>query len=169
MLLADFADPTETARWRSVGDIVMGGQSASTMLAGDRIGVFAGTVSLASGGGFASVRRRDHRVDLSAYDHIALWLRGDGHRYKLNLRDASAFDGVVYQAPFETQPGICQVVRMELATFAPRYRGRPASGTLDPTRVCSLGLLIADRQAGPFRLELSTIEARRALERSQSE
>ncbi len=159
MLLADFSDPNEAARWLPTDDVVMGGRSSSTMLAGDQVGVFAGNLSLERGGGFASVRRREQLVDLSDYDAIELRMRGDGKRYKFNLRTSNDFDGVVYQAAFETQPGTWMTARLALAAFAPRFRGRPVPGSLDLTLVSSLGLLISDRQAGPFRLELSAITA----------
>jgi monofunctional biosynthetic peptidoglycan transglycosylase len=159
MLLADFRDPDEAARWRSTDDVVMGGHSSSTMRAGDEVGIFAGELSLESGGGFASVRRRDQLVDLSAYNAIELRVRGDGRRYKLNLRTSDRFDGVAYQAAFETQPGTWLTAKLALADFAPRFHGHPAAGTLDGARVSSLGLLISDRQAGTFRLELSSIAA----------
>ncbi len=159
ILLADFHDPEEAARWRSTDDVVMGGQSSSAMLAGDGVGLFTGELSLESGGGFASVRRREQVVDLSACDAIELHVRGDGKRYKLNLRTSDGFDGVVYQAAFETQPGTWLTAELPLADFAPRFRGRPASGMLDRAHVSSLGLLISDRQAGPFLLEVETIAA----------
>ena len=159
MLLADFHDPNEAPRWRPTDDVVMGGQSSSAMLAGDGVGIFAGELSLERGGGFASVRRTDEAIDLSARDTIELHVRGDGKRYKLNLRTSDSFDGVVYQAAFETQPGTWLTAELSLADFAPRFRGQPASGMLDRAHVSSLGLLISDRQAGPFRLELTSIAA----------
>jgi len=159
MRLADFSDPAEAARWRPTDDVVMGGRSSSAMQAGDGLGVFAGELSLERGGGFASVRRRDQLVDLSACDAIELRVRGDGKRYKLNLRASDDFDGVVFQVAFETEVGTWQTSRLVLASFAPRFRGRPVPGTLDLARVSSLGLLISDGQAGPFRLELATITA----------
>lgn len=158
ILLADFQDPGEVARWWSIDDTVMGGRSSSAVHPGDRSGIFAGLLSLQSGGGFASVRRRDQPVDLSSCDLIELVVRGDGRRYKLNLRLSE--DGVVYQADFETQPGAWTTAALELASFVPRWRGRPAAGALDRRRVKSLGLLISDRQEGPFRLELASIAAR---------
>lgn len=159
MILADFSYPVEAARWRSTDDVVMGGRSSSGMRAGDGIGMFAGELSLERGGGFASVRRHDQPVDLSASDAIELRVRGDGKRYKLNLRTSGDLDGVVYQAAFDTGAGTWQTVRLTLASFAPRFRGRPVPGTLDPTHVSSLGLLISDGQAGPFRLEVASITA----------
>jgi NADH dehydrogenase [ubiquinone] 1 alpha subcomplex assembly factor 1 len=159
MLLADFRDPNEAARWRATDDVVMGGVSSSAMLAGDGTGIFCGELSLERGGGFASVRHRKEVVDLSAYDAVELRVRGDGKRYKLNLRVSDSIDGVVYQAAFETQAGTWMTAELPLAEFAPRFRGRHASGTLDRAHVSSLGLLISDRQVGPFRLELSSIAA----------
>ena len=159
MLLADFHDADEAARWRPTDDVVMGGQSSSTMRAGEGVGIFAGELSLERGGGFASVRRREQVVDLSACDAIVLRVRGDGKRYKLNLRTSDGFDGVVYQAAFETQPGAWLTAELPLADFAPRFRGRPTPGMLDRAHVSSFGLLISDRQTGPFRLEVQTIAA----------
>ncbi len=159
MLLADFRDVNESACWRPTDDVVMGGQSSSAMLAGAGVGVFAGELSLRGGGGFASVRRQEQIMDLSLCDVIELYVRGDGKTYKLNLRTSSRFDGVVYQAPFATESGTWLTARLPLAAFEPRFRGRRAAGTLEPANVSSLGLLISDKQAGPFRLELSTIVA----------
>lgn len=167
MLLADFHDVDEAARWRPTDDVLMGGQSSSAMLAGDGVGIFAGELSLESGGGFASVRRREQVVDLSACDAIELHVRGDGKRYKLSLRTSGVFDGVVYQAAFDTQPGTWLTAELSIADFAPRFRGRPASGMLDRAHVSSVGLVISDRQAGPFRLELTSIAARSKPRRTQ--
>jgi len=159
MLLADFRDADEAARWRPTDDVVMGGVSSSAMLSGDGAGIFCGELSLERGGGFASVRRREEVVALSAYDAVELRVRGDGKRYKLNLRVSDSPDGVVYQAAFETQAGRWMTAELPLVTFMPRFRGRPATGTLDRAHVSSLGLLISDRQVGPFRLEVSSIAA----------
>jgi len=159
MLLADFHDADEATSWRPTDDVVMGGVSSSAMLAGVGAGVFCGELSLERGGGFASVRRRNEVVDLSAYDAVELRVRGDGKRYKLNLRVSDSPDGVVYQAAFETQAGTWTTAKLPLAGFVPRFRGRPAPGTLDSAHVSSLGLLISDRQVGPFRLEVSSIAA----------
>ncbi len=159
ILLADFRDPSEAARWRATDDVVMGGRSASALRAGDGVGIFTGHLSLEGGGGFASVRRIDQAIDLTSCEAIVLAVCGDGRRYKLNLRTSESFDGLVYQAAFATSPGTWQTVELALTDFAPRFRGRPAAGALDPARVRSLGLLVSDRQAGPFRLELSSITA----------
>ena len=50
------------------------------------------------------------------------------------------------------------------SAFEPVFRGRrvPDHPPLDPAEVKTLGLLIADKQAGPFRLELEWISGYRA-------
>jgi monofunctional biosynthetic peptidoglycan transglycosylase len=159
MKLVDFTDSREASRWRPIDDVVMGGQSASSVTGEGQTGVFSGAVSLARGGGFASVRRQNQVFDLSGFEVLLVRARGDGRRYKLNLRCSERFDGVVFQAPFDTMPGDWQSIQLPLEGFEPRYRGRPAAGTLDLAHVVSVGLVIADRQAGPFRLEVASIAA----------
>jgi hypothetical protein len=48
-----------------------------------------------------------------------------------------------------------------LGEFRPSFRGRavPDAPPLDPARVRQVGLLIADRQAGPFALAMRSFAA----------
>jgi hypothetical protein len=159
--LFDFSRPADASPFQPIDDVVMGGRSSSR-LAPDPAGfaVFEGLVSLEDGGGFASVRSAPRPTDLSAYSGVALRVRGDGRRYKLNVRTDAAFDGVTWQAPFHPAPGVWTEVALPFAAFEPRFRGRPvAAGALDPARVHTFGLLVSDGQAGPFRLELAWIRA----------
>ena len=86
-------------------------------------------------------------------------IAGDGKRYKLNVRLDDAFDGVTYQAAFETPVGAWTQVRLPLSAFLPTFRGRavPGAPALDPALVRHIGLVIADRQAGPFALDIRRI------------
>ena len=100
-----FESADSVADWSAIDDTVMGGVSSSR-LRHDPAGhaVFEGVVSLERNGGFASVRSRP--LDLAAPGTVSyvLEVRGDGKRYKLNLRTDDAFDGVSYQAAFEAPP-----------------------------------------------------------------
>jgi len=158
MKIIDFAaDPIP---WRTIDDVVMGGVSSSRMVVEDGVAVFSGRVSLDNNGGFASARSADQHHDLSACNGVRLKVRGDGKRYALRLRTLDARDGVSYLMRFETEVGEWQEIVLPFAGFVPSFRGRVVEGhpPVDPARVCGLGLLIADRQAGPFRLELAWIE-----------
>ncbi len=157
-----FDQPEGTAGWFAIDDGVMGGQSRSS-LRHDAAGhaVFAGNVSLANGGGFASVRSRAQ--DLAAPGAVAyvLTVRGDGKRYKLAVRCDDHIDGISHQATFVAPSGAFTEVRLPLADFVATLRGRSvaAAPALDPTRVRQAGLLIAERQAGPFALALRSLRA----------
>ena len=157
----------ETAAWRSVNDVVMGGRSASRLSAtDDGTGRFEGTVSLENNGGFASVRRMVGPVDLGDFAGLALRVRGDGRRYRLRLRTDERYDGIAWQARFDAPSDAWTVVTLPFGEFAPSYRGRRpvGAGPLDTRHVTQLGLMIADRQAGDFKLEIDWIRAVRAIE-----
>lgn len=156
----DFARPGAAAAWLAVDDVVMGGRSASRLEAHPAgTALFVGVLSLEDGGGFGSVRSPSREWGFGGAQGIVLRVRSDGQRYKLGLRTTDAFDTLVHQAEFQVPAGAWQEVRLPWSAFQPRWRGRAVSQAepLAPERVRSLGLLIADRQAGPFRLELAWI------------
>ncbi len=84
-----------------------------------------------------------------------------GHTYKLNLRTDSNLDGINYQAVFTPAPGLWTQTVLPLAAFEPSFRGRFVHGAppLKPEAVRQVGLMISDKQVGPFRLMVKTIEA----------
>ncbi len=161
-ILIHFGEPGGLAGWQSVDDVVMGGMSASR-LRHDPAGhaVFEGVVSLARGGGFASVRCAPRDLSAPGIAAYVLSVRGDGRRYKLGLRTDDAFDGIQYQAGIEAPAGEWSLVRLSCADFRPTFRGRlqPGAPPLDPARVRQAGFLIADRQAGPFALAVRWVRA----------
>ena len=167
-----FDRPESVATWSAIDDRVMGGVSRST-LRFDPAGhaVFAGLVSADNNGGFASVRsavvhRASGEFDPEAFDAIELDVRGDGRRYKLNLRTDRGFDGVNYQAAFAPPAGQWATLRLSLDVFQPSWRGRavPDAPPLRSARIEQVGLMIADRQFGAFELAIGSIWAQRAGE-----
>ncbi len=159
-ILYDFTRP-DACPWFAIDDVVMGGVSRSTMRVENGRAVFTGVVSLDHGGGFASVRSHSALWDLRDYTGIELTLRGDGRRYKLRLKTDPGFDGVNWETAFVTDAGVRQKICFPFGDLVPVYRGKPVSGTppFDPGRVATFGLLISDRQSGPFRLELEAVAA----------
>jgi hypothetical protein len=161
MLVADFGD-SNSGLWRAINDGVMGGLSQSGMSVTESgIGVFAGHVSLENNGGFASVRTSLGDTDLSAFSGLALRVKGDGRRYRLRLRTDNRFDGVAYQATFETSREGWQVVELPFDAFLPTYRGRTLRDVppLNTAAIYQLGFMIADKQEGRFRLEIDWVRA----------
>ncbi len=155
-----FDTPGSGAGWLAIDDRVMGGVSQSR-LRYDPEGhaVFEGVVSLERNGGFASVRSQAGALGTPRASTYVLEVRGDGKRYKLALRTDDGFDGVSYQADFDPPAGRWASVHLAVADFRPTFRGREVQTAtpFDPAALRQVGLLIADRQAGPFALSVRCI------------
>jgi NADH dehydrogenase [ubiquinone] 1 alpha subcomplex assembly factor 1 len=157
-----FDTPDAIAGWSAIDDRVMGGRSHSALRHDPAsCASFAGEVSLADGGGFASVRSAPQDLGAPGAGAYALDVCGDGKRYKLALRTDDAFDGVNYQAAFVAPAAAFMTIRLPLSAFVAAFRGRAHASAppLDPARVRQVGLVIADGQAGPFELKLRAIRA----------
>ncbi len=152
--------PSSQARfgWEIVNDGVMGGLSKGSLAFTDSgTLVFSGTLSLANGGGFSSVRSSEVPHDLSKATGISLRVRGDGRTYMLRLTtDAQARNRrIAFMAPFPTAPGGWSEVRIPFSLFKGTLRGEPVpSATLHPARIETFGFQIADGKEGPFELEV---------------
>lgn len=161
VLLLDFQHPQTVEGWQPVDDRVMGGVSSSAFtLHPEGFAVFAGVVSLDNGGGFASVRHPHLLLGDLTTEAYRFRVRGDGKRYKLNLRTDAEFDGVNHQAIFQPPAERWVDIVLPLSMFSPRLRGRavPGAPSLAPGRVQQVGWMVGDRQAGDFRLEIQSIQ-----------
>ena len=159
--LIDFSRDKEL-EWFIVNDGVMGGRSRSNLRVTDEgTGLFAGVLSLENGGGFASVRLVMGSTDLSRYAGLELEVRGDGRMYQLRLRTDDRFDGVAYRALFDTREGEWLTVHLPFDDFQPVFRGQVLEDRdpLDPAAVHQVALMLADKQAGPFSLEVRRLSA----------
>ncbi len=156
-ILFDFADPSEVDAWRAIDDRVMGGLSQSR-LRRDSQGhaVFEGEVSLKRNGGFASVRSAPGERGQPDARACLIELRGEAKQFKLSLFTDDGFDSLNYQTSFAPTGNVWQTLDLPLAAFSATFRGRgvPGAPALDPSRIRQVGLLIAERQAGPFVLDI---------------
>ncbi|MEI6499550.1 MAG: CIA30 family protein [Armatimonadota bacterium] len=154
-MLFDFGETGDA--WTAVNDSVMGGVSQGSLRPTDHgTALFSGVLSIENNGGFSSVHSKTGTYDLSRFKGITIRCLGDGKRYKLSLRTDTSFDGVMYQANFDTPKDEWLEVSLPFGDFIPTHHGRvvESAGPLDSSRIRSLGVLIADGQAGPFRLEI---------------
>jgi len=164
--LFDFQAATDSPTWEVVNDDVMGGVSTSQFqVLTNGCAVFSGTVRLENNGGFASVRSAPVRENLAGLTTFVLRVRGDGRRYKFSVRTGAGFDTPLYQCSFTTKQGEWDERRLAFSDFVPTFRGRVLTDVppLKPASVNSVGFLIADKQAGLFRLEIGWIKASPAI------
>jgi hypothetical protein len=67
---------------------------------------------------------------------------------------------VSYWADFDTQAGTWSTVDIPFSQFIPRFRGMVLDGPeLDPGQIRDMGLMIYDKQDGPFELRLASVRA----------
>jgi monofunctional biosynthetic peptidoglycan transglycosylase len=160
-IVVDFREETSDS-WRAINDGVMGGLSQSGLsVTKGGVGVFSGHVSLANNGGFASIRSRRDTIDISEFDGLVVRVKGDGNRYRLRLRTDERYDGIAYQAKFDTTRDEWRVVEIPFDSFLPTYRGRTVRNAppLDTTRISQIGFMIADKQEGSFRIDIEWVRA----------
>ena len=154
-MIFTFDNPQDGEPWGAVNDNVMGGVSDGRVRMTDRGTLeFFGSISLENNGGFASIRSRRSDVDLSGYDGLLVRVRGDGKRYDFNLRTNVRIMAGSYRAKFETSADAWQEIYLPFGNFEPTSFGRVRNNlpALDPSKIRSFGLLISDKQAGPFAL-----------------
>ena len=152
----------DASAWQSVTDRVMGGVSVGqSEMTADGTLRFFGKVSLENNGGFASIRSLPKERDLSGYDGILMRIRGDGHRYALNVRTGHEVMAGAYRHKFDTAPGDWQQVFLPFTRFQLTSFGQVVSGAppLNTNKIRSVGFLISDEQAGPFELQVDWIMA----------
>ena len=163
-VLFDFTGSDAAKAWLNVNDGVMGGVSDGRFkMTDNKTMEFFGTLSLENNGGFASVRSRPTKVNLTAGDSIAARVRGDGREYSFNLYVPREVGRYSYRQTFETKKGEWIEVSLPVAKFVATFHGRVfPDQKLDPSKVNSVGFLLADKKAGPFKLEVDWIKVTKA-------
>lgn len=161
-VLFDFVDVSEAQRWLVVNDNVMGGVSkGEASPTEDSSLLFSGSISLENNGGFASIRSQPTDFDLGEFDGIRIRVKGDGRTYQFSLRRDRNLDGIAFRQEFESIENKWIEVELPFASFIPTFRGRTLTDVnpLDPADIRQLGFLIADKEAGPFKLIVDRIVA----------
>jgi monofunctional biosynthetic peptidoglycan transglycosylase len=160
-LLTDFTPASSDFGWYVVNDNVMGGRSEGDFEREEKRLFFAGRTNT-NGGGFSSIRTKPLELDLSNQTGIRLEVKGDGRRYTWRLTTNARWRGrqISYWADFETQDGAWSTVSIPFSDFIPQFRGYQLDGpVLDPAEITGMGLMIYDKQDGPFELELASVRA----------
>ncbi|CEM19552.1 unnamed protein product [Vitrella brassicaformis CCMP3155] len=170
--------------WGPLDDVVMGGVSESNIklepgAAEPNTGatvaaVFSGEVKTANFGGFVSVRTRkfDPPLDLSAYEGLRLRIKGDGSRYKMQIRDNAGWDSPSWGMGFDTVKDEWVTVDLPFSDFVQNFRNmktKDPSAKLKTNEIYSLQLMLSKFEfdgelnpsftPGKFRLVVQSMEA----------
>ncbi|MEO0016877.1 MAG: hypothetical protein RLZZ522_160 [Verrucomicrobiota bacterium] len=159
--LASFATDEAVNAWEAVNDGVMGGISKGGVRRTEEgTLLFSGELSLANNGGFSSIRTKPNSLGLTKDSVIVVKTRGDGRTYSIELRVAGQMRASSYRASLPTTAGQWQETRVSLGEFKPQAFGRALPfEAVNPAKVDSIGFTLADKNAGPFRLEIASVTA----------
>jgi monofunctional biosynthetic peptidoglycan transglycosylase len=163
--LFGFPGPDAAKEWQTVNDGVMGGVSDGRFKITDaKTMEFFGTLSLANNGGFASVRTKPKNLGIEEGDALVAKVRGDGREYMLNLYPNRQRVAYSYRAPMQTKKDQWIEVKIPLDTFEATSFGRIVTnaGAVKPAEINSIGIMLGDKKAGPFKLEIEWIKVERA-------
>ncbi len=159
--LFDFAGPEAAQQWQVVNDGVMGGVSDGRFrITPEDTLEFFGTLSLENNGGFASVRTKPADLDINAGDDLVIRVKGDGREYVLNLYTKSRRMAFSYRAPLPTVMNEWTEVAVPLEDFIPTSFGRRVQGLgpVEPSEITSIGFMLSDKKAGPFKMEVAWVK-----------
>ena len=156
---------TNADEWTIVNDTVMGGVSQATVTDHPKGGVvFSGVLSLDNNGGFTSTRTAAVPDDWSGVSAIAMQVQGDGRRYIATVRTNNrSMRRIYYRQAFDTDPEAATNVvlpldEFEAYTFGRRVPGAPSLREVT-TQIGSVGVMLADKQPGPFELRIDSLAA----------
>ncbi len=164
-ILFDFSGADSAKEWQTVNDGVMGGVSDGRFKITDaKTMEFFGTLSLANNGGFASVRTKPKNLGIEQGDALVAKVRGDGREYMLNLYPNRQRVAYSYRAAIQTKKDQWIEVKIPLDTFEATSFGRIVTnaGAVKPAEINSIGFMLGDKKAGPFKLEIEWIKVERA-------
>ena len=163
--LFEFSGVDSAKEWQTVNDGVMGGVSDGRFKITDaKTMEFFGTLSLANNGGFASVRTKPKNLGIEQGDTLVAKVRGDGREYMLNLYPNRQRVAYSYRAAMQTKKDQWIEVKIPLDTFEATSFGRIVTnaGAVKPAEINSIGFMLGDKKAGPFKLEIEWIKVERA-------
>ena len=153
-----FEDSSELRGWRTVLDGVMGGLSTGEIDLRDDALVFTGETSLRNNGGFSSIRCELPQGTFAEADAIKMRVRGDGRKWIVGTRKGTQMGGDSYWTRFNTEDGEWQTLTIPIKDMERHFFGQRLSGRITPEEVRGLEFYMYDKKAGPFSLEIDTIE-----------
>jgi NADH dehydrogenase [ubiquinone] 1 alpha subcomplex assembly factor 1 len=156
-LIFNFTKEANLSSWQVIDDGVMGGRSQGNFAINEEgNAVFEGTVSLDNYGGFSSVRHRLLEKDISKYTKVLLRIKGDGKKYQFRIKEKRR-DYYSYITTFQTT-NEWQTITLEMHQMYPAFRGRTLNmDNLKPNKIEEIAILIGNKKAEKFRLEIDSI------------
>ncbi len=154
----DLGTSQDMDRWYITNDGVMGGLSQGYLRENDSSLVFYGELSLENNGGFSRTQRRMENIDYSDFKGVRMRMRGDARTYTFTVESHSGSYGPSYQMKFKAE-GEWKEYFFPFEELSGSIRGRKTGKNFDnPEELRRIGILLADKEAGSFKLEIDWID-----------
>ena len=148
----------KTSAWGTVLDGVMGGLSTGEIEVRNGVMRFTGETSLRNNGGFSMARTLAGAGAFSGSDAIRMRVKGDGRTYILGARKGRD-SGESYWARFDTIDGEWVTVTIPISDMECHFFGQKRPGRITADEIRALEIYIYDKKAGPFEIEIESIDA----------
>lgn len=158
--IIDFSKKMNTLSVGVTNDGVMGGLSQGKIqMTKDKTLCFNGNLSLENNGGFSSLRIRGKKWNLKDWKGICIDVKGDGRRYGLRITTDQRYrrSNVSFTADFQTQKDTWTTLHIPFSAMKASWRGRQLDREFNPAEISGLGMILADKVAGKFNLEIRSI------------
>lgn len=145
-------------KWRITNDGVMGGLSNGVVSINAGNVMFSGVISTENNGGFSSTYMPIEQQP-KGLKAVEIKVTGDGNLYQLRFRRQYRGYAISYKLLFKSIRGETTSHQFNLADAQATFRGRPLPNapTLTSESITNIGLLIASKEALPFKLTLHQI------------
>ena len=159
--IIDFGNSSDSQKWTTVVDGVMGGKSTSDLMELDNSILFSGEISLENNGGFASLRGVRNYKNLSNYSTVEIKYRSVGQDFALRLLKHEVFYLPYFKHGFETTNWDWKTTSIPLELFS-EYRLSDKTGnsiTSDELqKINRLGIIVSNKVEGQFKIEIDYIK-----------
>ena len=148
---------SEASDWYIQNDGVMGGRSKGNVDIADGTMTFDGTL-VTRGGGFSSVLT-EQPLDVSDYEGVEVYARGNGRSFAFALHDGTRDRGREIWWRAEFTPGEEWAWhKVPFAQMKATAHGEPMrDASLNLSSIATSGFYIIDGVDGPFRLEVQEV------------
>ncbi|WP_347925943.1 CIA30 family protein [Pontimicrobium sp. SW4] len=156
-IIFDYKDSKTLKNWFILDDRVMGGLSRGNVKM-SKTGniIYYGDVTTENNGGFSSLRYQFKPKDVSAFNKIAIRVKGDGIPYQFRIKSDKR-QRYSYVSNFETT-GDWETIIIPFKKFIPQFRGNKVNApNYKGEKMEEIAFLIGNKTNESFQLNIASI------------
>lgn len=156
----DFGKTKSGSKWIVINDGVMGGLSNSKAELLENSDLFNGNVSLENNGGFASLRSKYSKMDLSDSNTVTIRYKSKNQKVGLRLLKHEMYYMPYFKIYLPETNGMWKIITLPMSDFQ-EYRLESKTGKdldkKDFEDIIRIGFIVSNKVEGPFEIEVDYI------------